>query len=86
MNVRFIVSAVSTKGNMLVRVRKFPEIRALLNRSDEKGILLDECVTTTFYPSKIDTVPSNEMEILVELEYPYILLQCKFQFFTTLIY
>ncbi len=37
MNVRSIVSATSTKGNMLVRVRKFPEIKALLNRSDEKG-------------------------------------------------
>jgi hypothetical protein len=31
----------------------------------------DECVTTTFYPPKIDAVHSNEMEILVELEHLY---------------
>jgi hypothetical protein len=36
-NVRSIVSATNTKGNMLVRTKKFPEIGALLNRSDEKG-------------------------------------------------
>ncbi len=36
-NVRSIALATSTKGNTLVRMRKFPEIRALLNRSDEKG-------------------------------------------------
>jgi len=36
-NVKSIVSATDTKGNMLVRARKFREMRALLNRSDEQG-------------------------------------------------
>jgi len=37
-----------------------------------KGVLLDECATTTFYPPEIGTVRPNEMKILVELEHPYI--------------
>jgi hypothetical protein len=48
-----------------------------------KGVLLDECVTKTFDPSRIVTVQTNEMKIIVKLELSYILLNCKFQLFVT---
>jgi predicted metal-dependent RNase len=47
-------------------------------------VLLNECVTMSFNPSRIVTVQGNEMKILVELQLPYILLKYKFQLFVTL--
>jgi hypothetical protein len=37
---------------------------------------LDEYVTTTFHPSGVLTIRSNEMRVLVKLELSYSLLQC----------
>jgi hypothetical protein len=39
----------------------------------------------TFYPCRVVTIRLNEMKILMKLELSYIMLQCKFQLFVTLI-